>query len=328
MLLSFVIPAYNAANNIERCVRSITKSDVDKSLYEVVIIDDGSKDSTLAVCERLKKELFCIQVFHQENAGVSGARNRGLEIVQGDFIWFVDADDVVETGFVKKAIEAIKATPETELFCFNYNDVSTRGKVEKKLFQDTNQFLDGVDYICNTTAYYLWHKLFNRNLIGDKRFKEGIIIMEDALFCLETIKNAEKVICIPEVGYNYICTDNNSAIRSRDKDHLVKISNDSDTIILAIKRLAAEENDQRKQVALFNQMNFTAVGHLFALCLNWNFDFVKTVLNMYEKEGLYPLKKLSNGSRKANMFVHLANCKYLFLTLVWLKYKIKRNNGF
>jgi len=91
MLLSFVIPAYNVAPFVERCLRSILSQPFDD--FEVVIIDDGSTDETGRLIEAVARSDARVRPFRQDNAGQGAARNFGLTQARGDYVWFVDADD-------------------------------------------------------------------------------------------------------------------------------------------------------------------------------------------------------------------------------------------
>ncbi len=95
MELSIIIPVYNLENYIEDCLKSCLNQDIED--YEIICVDDGSKDNSPVILDRYAREYpGRIKVFHKENGGVSSARNYGLERAQGDWIWFVDGDDLIQ----------------------------------------------------------------------------------------------------------------------------------------------------------------------------------------------------------------------------------------
>jgi glycosyltransferase involved in cell wall biosynthesis len=105
--LSFVIPAYNVEKFIGRCLNSIYSQSVDENRYEVIVVDDGSTDNTLNILKKLTERHKNLRVFSQENQGVSIARNRGLEMAVGKYVWFVDADDyIMPNAFVVLSVFA------------------------------------------------------------------------------------------------------------------------------------------------------------------------------------------------------------------------------
>ena len=105
MLISFIIPAYNSEKCIAQCITSIVTASVDNTIYEVIIINDGSVDTTLEICTELANKYPQIIVIDQVNVGTSCARNAGLGIARGEYIWFVDSDDCIETSILNKLME-------------------------------------------------------------------------------------------------------------------------------------------------------------------------------------------------------------------------------
>ena len=96
MILSIIIPVYNVEKYVEKCIRSCENQDIPKENYEVIVVNDGSPDGSLAIVERLANEFSNIKVINQENKGLSMARNTGLEAAKGEYVWFVDSDDWIE----------------------------------------------------------------------------------------------------------------------------------------------------------------------------------------------------------------------------------------
>lgn len=100
--ISIIVPIYNVAPFIEECLQSLWKQDLDEDEYEVVIINDGSTDKSLSIAQEICSNHTNVQIISQENKGLSMARNAGVEIAQGDCIWFVDADDWIAPNCLKK----------------------------------------------------------------------------------------------------------------------------------------------------------------------------------------------------------------------------------
>ena len=115
MRLSIVVPAYNAAPFLERCIRSLEGQDVAREDYEIIIVDDGSTDETPLIAARLSREFGNIHILTQTNKGLSVARNEGIAHAEGEFLMFVDSDDALLVAAkgkiqdVKKIAEIIKA---------------------------------------------------------------------------------------------------------------------------------------------------------------------------------------------------------------------------
>lgn len=118
MKLSYIIPAYNVSLYIERCINSVYEQELDLDEFEIIVVDDGSTDNTLAILQKLlKKEKYSnLKVFHQNNMGPSSARNFGLDKAVGEYIWFIDADDYIRSDSVKNLFEQIEKFKPDLLF--------------------------------------------------------------------------------------------------------------------------------------------------------------------------------------------------------------------
>ena len=98
MLLSFIIPLYNCQNFIRNCLDSIYNTiNLNKENFEVIVVDDGSTDDSYIICKEYENTFSNFRLLTQKNAGVSAARNKGLEISKGKWVWFVDGDDKISS---------------------------------------------------------------------------------------------------------------------------------------------------------------------------------------------------------------------------------------
>ena len=98
-MFSIIIPVYNVENELARCIDSIINQTFGN--FELILVDDGSPDNSGSICDEYAKNDSRVQVIHKANGGVSSARNTGLKIAKGEYIWFVDSDDYVETNSFK-----------------------------------------------------------------------------------------------------------------------------------------------------------------------------------------------------------------------------------
>lgn len=201
-LVSIIIPAYNVDNYLEECVNSLLCQTYTN--YEIVIIDDGSTDNTYDVGKRLTVESAKVKLFHQENQGVSIARNIGMQKANGEFFIFVDADDIAAPQYI-----------ETLVACARKSDMgmagftSERGEIATKVSMNTVDIRasDMMESILCGTNYdgYLWNKIFQRKIIENNnlRFQKNIVVWEDLLFVLQYLKNCDKVTISDEKLYYY-----------------------------------------------------------------------------------------------------------------------------
>ena len=191
MKLSVIIPIYNVEAYLEKCVESVLAFPMEK---EVILVDDGSQDRSGEICERLamKDEGLGIKVIHQENKGVSAARNAGLDIATGDYVWFVDSDDTVLSEELKIKSEKLKIDSQLILTGFIWEEDGI-----------ANSFGASADEV----PYNLWRCWFSRNTIEENhiRFTEGRKYAEDQEFILRFMISDKRltVSAIPEPLYYY-----------------------------------------------------------------------------------------------------------------------------
>lgn len=212
MKFSVIIPAYNCEKTLEATVESVRASGLTD--YEILLVDDGSQDGTPALCDRLCAQMPEVRCIHQENAGVSAARNRGITAAQGEYLWFVDADDTVDAGALTHAAEiALEQQPDMLIFGLSF-DYYHRGKCYRReeLVWPHERMLSEAElrgvfqelYACNALTSGC-NKLFRRAVIVESgaRFDENRILMEDYLFVLDVLAYCTRVYCLPEVIYRY-----------------------------------------------------------------------------------------------------------------------------
>ncbi len=205
-LFSFIIPAYNAENNLEKCVDSLLKQSC--STFEVLLVNDGSLDGTAGICDRYSSTDPRIKVFHKQNAGVGAARNTGLDHVSGEYICFMDADDWIEPDFLEQFMKHIE--PGEALVIFNHYVIGKR-KIYKKhdhedvvyRSRDFSGLFNSLNFLRNG---YVWSKIYSAAIVKEQgiRFDEGIHFAEDLLFNLEYLRCVQTVKFLNYAGYHYL----------------------------------------------------------------------------------------------------------------------------
>lgn len=196
MQISIIIPAYNCADTIENAVASA-------AFYEdteIIIIDDGSTDSTKEKISELKEKFSCVKSITQPNAGPAKARNAGMDIAQGKYIMFIDSDDTFEPEAVKKVLARLENDTDMLIFGFRQNFF---GRAEDKIYSLSSPF-DIDEYYKNNLLNQVWNKAYrrdflNRNNIRFKDYRYG----EDRIFNAEILDRKPEVKTIPDVLYNY-----------------------------------------------------------------------------------------------------------------------------
>ena len=170
-LVSIIIPVYNAEHTLCKCLDSILEQDFNN--YEIILVNDGSKDSSLDICNEYGSKHHNISVINQNNAGVSSARNAGLDVAKGDWITFIDSDDYIENGFFN-----CLDTYNEDLIILNSKNLSPTGNISDSLFSKASKQLhkkNGIThFISNNIDNMLFRgpcaKFYKTGLIKDIRF--------------------------------------------------------------------------------------------------------------------------------------------------------------
>lgn len=192
MKVSILIPCYNVAVYLPQCLDSVinqTHQDL-----QIVLVDDGSMDNTLAVAQQYAAKDSRIEVYHQENQGVAAARNVLLSKIKGDYFLFVDSDDWIEPGMVEYLLsQAIECRAEMVTCGLLKNDADPSRPFSEEIWsQDKTikEFLRHVDFNGS-----LWNKLVSVTLLhNEPRFNRSVSYGEDALFCWELLKEVKTVV--------------------------------------------------------------------------------------------------------------------------------------
>lgn len=202
MLLSVIIPAYNAQRYLDAAVRSVLRQRCGEP--EIIIVDDGSEDRTGQVADRLAREHSSVRVIHTENRGAARARNLGLDVASGDYVAFLDADDVW-------CADAIDGTVQHHLFSGLY-DILSFGYIPAepglrfgRCIPETSGLLENNDpeYDRAASGKSFCSYIFRRSLMKDVRFPEGIRYNEDTTFLFLVTRKAKNILRIDKYLFIY-----------------------------------------------------------------------------------------------------------------------------
>lgn len=193
--ISVIIPVYNAEATLKKCVDSVLGQQFPD--FEVILVDDGSKDGSFQICEEYARKDSRVIVIHKENGGVSSARNRGLEIAKGKWVTFVDSDDYINDTYL--------VLPEDKDVIFaSYRNV-VYGKESEGLSSAcfTGCRLSDVvaEYGSNSILRTPWAKFYRRDLIGNIRFPEDMKVGEDTCFVWQYLSRCKTYGVLPQSTY-------------------------------------------------------------------------------------------------------------------------------
>lgn len=183
MFLSMIIPVYNTEKYLEECLNSCLAQDLPCTDYEIICVNDGSKDRSHEILCQYRSRHESIIVIDQPNAGVSAARNAGLKIAQGSYVWFIDADDFIRENCLKRLQDRVNETgcdrlTFSNLYFFTDN-LSDR---------ERQQLADGTLLTNGTRGDgVIWSSIYRRSLLAEHqvRFRDGVAYGEDLIFMYE-----------------------------------------------------------------------------------------------------------------------------------------------
>jgi glycosyltransferase involved in cell wall biosynthesis len=217
--VSFIVPIYNLQDYILECIESILRC-VDKE-SEIILVDDGSIDSSRRICDELAKKDTRIRVIHQENLGVSIARNKGLDMATGEYICFVDGDDIVSKNFIKYLLKDMVSYNADMVACDLLRFVDRVKLSHNHHKNDVLLYEAGVDGLMDmlyekTFSNGPCAKLYRRSIINDVRFTPGITVAEDLEFNYKVFSKAGRIVYDKQALY-YYRSRSGSAMRSSFK---------------------------------------------------------------------------------------------------------------
>lgn len=205
ILISVIVPVYNAEKHLVRCVDSILNQT--HSHLEVILVDDGAKDNSGAMCDTYMQKDPRIRVVHKENGGLSSARNAGIDIATGEYLGFVDSDDWIEPEMYETMLH-LAVENDAQMVCAGRYDVDAE-TMERTvgLCPRREEVISGIEMLGRV---FVWDncdssscdKLFHRSLYDGLRYTHGVISEDVALFPY-TAERAERVVMCDKPFYNY-----------------------------------------------------------------------------------------------------------------------------
>ena len=205
-MISIIVPIYNVERYLSQCIESLinqTYTDI-----EIILVDDGSTDRCSDICDSFAKKDSRIIVIHQENSGVSTARNAGLEIAKGQYIGFVDPDDWISPDMYGSMLRNLQET-ESDLaicgytYCYEDGRIDEKREYERKPPELLTQkdIMRRMSDIPPSVRHCVWNKLFRKSLLQGILFPEQLCSSEDVWFLTEYLLRTKNAIIIHEPFY-------------------------------------------------------------------------------------------------------------------------------
>ena len=285
MKFSIVVAAYNVAEYLNECVASIANQEFDVSDFEVILIDDGSTDQkTSKICDDLSDKYSVVKVIHQENQGLSSARNAGIENSCGEYILFVDGDDFWSKKNFLSSLSIHSEKYQSDVIIFPYSKYYSVKDIKKIILKnnfDFNNYYDNVIQLVSNEVMTApaWNKCVKKELFNmGLSFPIGLL-SEDCLYCADLLKKMKSYSVLDIECYMY------RQNRDGSITNIVKEKNVRD-ILKSIKEGMSDKNQYNKNLQ-------QALNIYFAISYISILPYVNQYIDNFKiKELLYQYKYL------------------------------------
>ena len=294
---SVILPVYNVENYLERCVRSVESQSFPD--YELILVDDGATDASGRICDDLAAQYDNITVVHKENGGLSSARNAGLKLAKGEYIWFVDSDDWIEPDALLQLYE-LTAAQKPELVKFNYYRVQSQrtavcSKAAPGLYTNEQTQILCQMALCDAGRFILsaWSYLYRREFLRKHSLQfisERQIGSEDYLFNLQALLLAQSIQVTSCMLYSYEQRDGSLTQRYRPE------------LPEKYTRLYTLLRDFCEKVGILQQYE----GKICRFYV-WHLLHGTCITNAYT---VTPDHSLAEGRREVRAFLGTSECRY------------------
>lgn len=335
--LSFIVPVYNVNLYLQKCVETLIKQDF--SDYEIILVDDGSTDGSGAICDEYASPSFVqsltrsivIKVIHQENGGLSAARNAGLKTAQGKYICFVDSDDYWEANVLGGLMAQIERE-QLDVLRFDHRNVriksaevnELRNEREYEVFEPNKtpryidaktEVVDGETYLNSRMGYacYAWQFIIHKDIVGV--FLEGIHF-EDVEWLPRMMLKAKRVNSTTKFVYNYLMRQGSITKTQGDKGKIRKNIKDS---LLIIDRYKQYSEQYTECNWLKNMQSAMAAGVLTNVALELYSERRGQYIKKLKDSDVFPLSVADQGptytrrARIINLFGPQIYCAIMHL---------------
>ncbi|WP_421804054.1 glycosyltransferase [Flagellimonas sp.] len=319
MRLSIVIPLYNKEKYIDRCLQSLLNQDLPPNEYEIIIVDDDSTDSSYSIAKDYAKDHFNIHAVHQQNGGAGSARNKGLDLAKGNYIYFLDADDYIASNTLKHLLNIsesnnLEITGFKSVYANNTDHLSD--SYTKNPQELAVQVFDGISFIVkHGYRNEAWWYIIKKSFLIDTgiRFTEGRFI-QDSIFTATLLLRPKRITKVDFDVHRFVKVEN-SATTNKKPTHILKFIDDLIYAIeqfdLLIKGMDNSEENYHKIVKAYKRKQqsfvFTIFIKVFKGGVVLNYKDLKNILIKLKLLNVYPINpKLGGiGNSKTRLLYNL-----------------------
>ena len=317
MKISIIIPVFNTYKLLERLLLSIISKNLKGIDLEVIVVDDGSEysiaDKVYHLINVFSKEGADLVILYQQNTGPASARNTGLKHAKGEYIWFVDADDII----VNDCFQDFSRLIPFKILEFGYYDESLKKHFRPKIKRNYRT----IEYLkMSDGRFYLWNKVFHRNTLVNTLFKEELMSLEDYCFCVSIFMKDYSIKFLSKEYYEYKL-NSLSITKSISPDKKKQMAKDTRVVQDFLFSLKEQKINGYKAEIIDKLLTISVAGYIYSLHKHkYSKDDIGQAFDYYRSKNkifFNPFYFFSYEKRRILLFV-------LFLNFLSIKSYIKR----
>lgn len=325
MKLSIIVPVYNVADYLAKCLDSLLAQDLPQNEYEIIVVNDGSTDNSGEIAQQYADQYANITLINQANQGLSGARNTGIKQAKGDYIQFVDSDDYLEDNVLGRLMKQVK-NDDLDVLRFKYQNVRINNeskeyeifqpyKSSPYLYDDYSSFvIDGVSFLNERlgTACYAVMFIIRKTILDNCVFKQGIYF-EDTEWTPRMILKSQRIASSDTIVYNYLMREG-SITKAINRDKQRKIVEDK---IKLIDSLLENSNGLENKSWFERMMAATVLSTIGCISADF-YDERKKYLKELKQRNIYPLSynKTTNETKRKLQLINFSPSLYCWMIYV------------
>ena len=319
--LSIIVPIYNVEKYLEQCVNSLIAQDINMNNYEIIMVNDGSTDNSKTIAEQLAEKYQNVTLYNQDNQGLSGARNTGMEHARGEYLMFVDSDDYLEKNSLKNLINICDKNKldvcHFRLKCVPDNQISSIGNLQYDKLYSSKEVMEDGNLIGSACSNIYKTDFLHKQKLS---FYKGIT-HQDVEFTTRLYCHAQRVMIVEDIVYYYVY---NPVSLSKNKSFEKENKYVCDAAIIG--RLSKEYVNNNNinpfiKDLVIRRVNTSVAGNLYSLLRTpcRPIEIVENLMKSYRENNLYPIKgKFLNW--KFKLLSYALNNEKIYLLL----YKYQR----
>ena len=322
MKLSIIVPVYNVADFLTKCLESLLAQDLPQNEYEIIVVNDGSTDNSGEIAQQYADKYANIKLINQANQGLSGARNTGIKHAKGEHIQFVDSDDYIEENVLGGLMKQVEQE-DLDVLRFKYQNVRINNtfkeyeifkpyKSDSFLFDDYSPCVtDGVTFLNERfgTACYAVMFIIRKTILENCVFKQGIYF-EDTEWTPRMLIKTQRVASTDTIVYNYLMREG-SITKAINKDKQRKVVEDKIKLVDSL----LEHSKYLENKSWFERMIAGTVLSTIGCIAADFYDERKKYLKELKHRNVYPLSynKTTKATKRKLQLINFSPSLYCWM---------------